>query len=117
MKWGKESDPKCSCGCMAETTAHVMLRCPNLHDAITAGHDTVPKQMSKAFWTAGDTFGQHRCAKAGSLFPELLEEYPELGRCPILELWKQPFYLASRQVSDAVFLDREGRRAVVMQSG
>ena len=44
-----------------------------------------------------------------------MEEYPELRRCPILEVWKQPFYLASRQVPDAIFLDREGRRAVVME--
>ena len=36
VKWGKETDPKCACGCIAETTAHVMLQCRNLHDAITA---------------------------------------------------------------------------------
>ena len=57
---------------MAETTANVMVRCSNLHDAITAGHDTVLNQFREAFRTLDDTFEQPWCAKTGSLFPELI---------------------------------------------
>ena len=109
------SDPKCSCGCMAETTAHMMLRCPYLNDATTARHNTVLGQVREAFQMLDNTFEQQWCATVGSLFPELMEEYPELCRCPILEVWKQPFDLASRQVLNAIFLGLEGHRAVVME--
>ena len=44
-----------------------------------------------------------------------MEEFRGLKECPILESWKQPFYLASRQVPDAFFIDREGGRVVVLE--
>ena len=69
-----------------------MCRCPNRYDAITTGHDTVLEQMREVFGTMDDMFEQHWCAKAGSLFPKILEKYPELRRCRILEVWKQPFH-------------------------
>ena len=71
---------------MVGTTAHVMFGSPNLHDAITAGHAAVLGQVKEAFRTLESTFEQHWCAKAGPLLPEAMEEFPELRRCPILEL-------------------------------
>ena len=46
-----------------------------------------------------------------------MDEFPGLTEGPILESWKQPFYLASRQVPDAFFIDRdrEGGRVVVLE--
>ena len=44
-----------------------------------------------------------------------MEEFPGLKECPILESWKKPFYLASRQVPDAFFIDHEGGRVVVLE--
>ena len=41
VKWGKEQDSTCTCGAQVETTAHVMLRCKTLSNAITAAHDAV----------------------------------------------------------------------------
>ena len=92
VKWGKETDPKCACGCIVETTAHVMLQCPILHDAITAGHDTVLANVRDALRVLDGTFVQLCCAPSGTLFPELMEELPGLTECPSLESWKQPFY-------------------------
>ena len=41
VKWGKEQNSTCTCGAPVETTAHVMLRCKTLSNAITAVHDAV----------------------------------------------------------------------------
>ena len=41
---------------MVETAAHVMLRCANLHEAITARHDSVLEQVREASQTMDDIF-------------------------------------------------------------
>ena len=111
VKWGREQDSTCSCGAPVESAAHVMLRCPTLSDAITAAHDSILSSIRLALCDQCPHFTQHCCTTAGTLFPGLTTEFPSLA--PHLD--RPRFATLERQVPDAIFVQDDGTRVVIIE--
>ena len=56
-----------------------------------AGHSKYDANDRDTLRVLDGTFVQLCCAPSGTLFPELMEKFPGLTECPILESWKHPF--------------------------
>ena len=111
VKWGREQDSTCTCGAPAVSAAHVMLRCPTRSNAITAAHDSVLNSIRQALRDQCPHFMQHWCTTAGTLFPGLTAEFPALAT----HLDGPRFVNLERQVPDAIFVQDDGARVIVIE--
>ena len=111
VKWGREQDSTCTCGAPVESAAHVMLRCPTRSNAITAAHDSVLTSIRQALRDRCSCFTQHWCTAAGSLFPTLTADFPALA----CHLDGPRFVHLERQVPDAIFVQEDGTRVVILE--
>ena len=90
-----------------------MLRCPTLSSAITAAHDSILSSIRLALRDQCPHFTQHWCATAGNLFPGLIAEFPAL----VSHLNGPRVINLERQVPDAIFVQDDGARVVIIARG
>ena len=88
-----------------------MLRCHALSNAITAAHDSILNSIRQALRAQCPHFTQHWCTTAGSLFPGLTAEFSTLAA----RLNGARFVNLERQVPDAIFVQDDGARVVVIE--